>query len=100
MAVSPILTRDGDVWAPAPEGKGPFAGQHGVAGAIAATMEGLAAERDAGFICTTEPGKLKSNQVECLLRVNSDETATPSLRLVLGDKRKKITTHQSVANAE
>ena len=82
MAVSPILTRDGDVWAPAPEGKGPFAGQHGgvVAGAIAATMEGLAAERDAGFICTTEPGKLKSNQVECPLWVRGGSGRHPEPR--------------------
>ena len=50
MALSPILTRDGGVWTPAPEARGPFAGQHGgcVTGAMVATMESMAAERGAG----------------------------------------------------
>ena len=50
MSATPILTRDGDVWTPAPEAKGPFPGQHGgvVAGAMAAAMECLAVERGAG----------------------------------------------------
>ena len=46
MTGPPLLSRDGNVWTPAPEAKGPFPGLHGGSGAGA--MEGLAAERDAG----------------------------------------------------
>jgi hypothetical protein len=50
MTAPPILTSKGGVWTPAPEARGPFAGQHGgcVITAMVAPMETMAAESGAG----------------------------------------------------